>query len=161
MQIRYQISEDDFAAAAALCQKKLKRSLRFLQLIGGVSLVFLGYSIWIGTASLRSWPGGVLPALMFVLPFWITYQFRRVYRNSTALQEPRTMTADSTGVHFESPSVNAQVAWSNYFSFVEDKQSFALLQQGKQIFVPIPKRELTPAQIDELRSLFEQHIARK
>ena len=160
-QVRYQISEDDFAAAGALCRRKQNRSLFFMQILGGSVLGYFVYLMSTGRAPLRSLPGAILPSLMFLLPFWVNYQFRKVYRKAIALHEPRTMIADDTGIIFESLSVNAQVAWSNYVFFVEDERSFALMQQGSEIFVPVPKRELSAIQIQELRSLFETHIGRK
>jgi hypothetical protein len=36
-----------------------------------------------------------------------------------------------------------------------------LIQQGNLLFVPIPKRQLTPAQADEVRSVFETYLPRK
>ena len=51
--------------------------------------------------------------------------------------------------------------WRVWGSFVEDAKSFVLVQRRSSIFMPIPKRELTPDQINELRALFETHLPNK
>jgi len=79
--------------------------------------------------------------------------FRDIFRNWYEIQNGRM---DIAGLRFESQSVNAQADRLNDVSFVEDKLSLALLQQGSQIFVPVPKRELTAMEMEELRSSFER-----
>jgi len=73
----------------------------------------------------------------------------------------RSIDADSDGLHFSSDSSDGHTNWQTYIKYAENDRAFLLFQQGNQIVAPIPKRELAPAQIDELRALFEAHITRK
>jgi hypothetical protein len=77
------------------------------------------------------------------------------------LQDRRTLEIDNTSLHFTSASSDGRTSWQAYIKFAESNETFILFQQGNQIFIPIPKRELSPPQIDELRSLFETHLPRK
>jgi hypothetical protein len=61
-------------------------------------------------------------------------------------------------VAFNSPSVNSQTTRTAYSKFSEDRSSFVLYVQGNRMFVPIPKRELSSTEIDELRSLFKTNL---
>jgi len=155
MKVQYQMSEDDFVAAVALGKRSQLRLFLLIQIIGGIMVAFAVLSVVLGRAQLVLGPGLIVPALMLSFPFLIAYQSRRIFRNSSAIREPRT------GLRFDSISASGHVAWSNYVSFVEDERSFALRQQGKQIFVPIPKRQMTPLQVEEMSSLFKIHIGGK
>jgi len=126
-----------------------------------VCLVYIAYPIARGTVATGKWPGVILPLVIFLLPFWISYQTRKQYKKLTVLHERRTLSVNETGTHFKSQSIDANVAWPNYVDYLEDKRTFALMQQGSQIFVPIPKRELTAFEIDQLRALFESNIIKK
>ena len=57
--------------------------------------------------------------------------------------------------------MNAETSYSFYSKFAEDDHSFVLVNQGGNGFSFIPKRELSSAQITELRSHFETHLPRK
>lgn len=161
MKVQYQMSEDDFVAAVALGKRSQLRLFLLIQIIGGIMVAFAVLSVVLGRAQLVLGPGLIVPALMLSFPFLIAYQSRRIFRNSSAIREPRTLVVDETGLRFDSISASGHVAWSNYVSFVEDERSFALRQQGKQIFVPIPKRQMTPLQVEEMSSLFKIHIGGK
>ncbi|MGI4828682.1 MAG: YcxB family protein [Janthinobacterium lividum] len=47
-----------------------------------------------------------------------------------------------------------------YTEFAENAKTFVLFQKGSQLFIPIPKRDLNPLQIEELRMLMKQGIGR-
>jgi hypothetical protein len=65
---------------------------------------------------------------------------------------------DETGIHYISPSGETRMEWKVFGSFAEDTSSFVLVQRGSTIFMPIPKRELSPPQIIELRTLLQTHL---
>lgn len=105
--------------------------------------------------------GVALPLLLVLLPATFRRALRRQYRNNPMLSEARTLQADFSGLHFRSASSSTDQTWSNYVAYAEDASSFLLIQQGNLLFVPIPKRQLTPAQADEVRSVFETYLPRK
>jgi hypothetical protein len=53
-----------------------------------------------------------------------------------------------------------QLKWESIQSFVEDDTSFVLYQSGL-IFHILPKRELSPGQIADLREAFTKNIVPK
>lgn len=164
--VRYQISEDDFVAATRLA---LKTKSPFP---GSQRWYFpaLGALIIAGTLVARPWqsdkPGpataGIVMGLLFI---WAgvayTRTIRKQFRKTPAMGDLRTLVADEQGLQFSSDLSNGRSAWAAYVRFGEDSTSFVLFQQGSRIFIPIPKRELLPGEIEGLRELFQAHLPRK
>src|SRR5579871_1394260 len=165
MQIQYQISEDDYVSAGKLAMRKRSKlaayQLYFWSALG-VLIIAAGVIAAIGKSSFS----GMLPVLLWgsillLLPLLWGYQFRRVYRKAPLLRDPRTLDIDDNALHFATANSEGRTTWEAYIKFAENESVFILFQQGNQIFVPIPKRELAPVQIPEPRSLFETHLPRK
>lgn len=167
MQITYTCNEDDFVRAGALALRKRSKTSRLLPYYGGaLLLVMVGgtFPAWSKPdfLSAKQLPG-VLFGLLFatfltIQPLLLRRGFRKQFRSSPKLAETQTLTLDDAGLHFSSASVNSAVAWSVYTKFVEDKSNFLIMQQGNLIFVPIPKRELSPQRVEEVRSLLRVYI---
>ena len=97
-----------------------------------------------------------------LFPFYfLPFRFRRTYRKMPLFLERRSAEINDASVVFHSPSVNSETTWNAYSKFAEDPSNFVLYMQGNRMFVPIPKRELSPADIDELRALFRINLPRK
>ncbi|MCU1253698.1 MAG: hypothetical protein JWQ49_6727 [Edaphobacter sp.] len=165
MRIEYQISEDDFVNAARLAMRKRSAFAGYriyLWPVLGAVLILFGTIAAIGKREVSGlWPVVLWGSILLALPMLWGFQFRRVYRKSPMLQDRRTLEIDNTSRHFTSPSSDGRTGWHTYIKFAESNETFILFQQGNQIFIPVPKRELSPLQIDELRSLFETHLPRK
>jgi hypothetical protein len=165
MHIEYQITEDDFASAGRLAvQTKSKfAALQRYFLAGlGALLIASGAVVAIAGHALSGlWPpllwGSILLGIAVFYGFY-GYQFRRVYRKAPLLRERRTLDVDDETLQFKTTNSEGRTTWSAYIKFAENKDVFILFQQGNQIFVPIPKRDLTTLQIDELRSLLNAHL---
>jgi hypothetical protein len=168
MHIEYQITEDDFASAGRLAvQTKSKfAAIQRYVLVGlGALLVAVGVIGAIAEHTLSGfWPtliwGSILLAIAVLYSFY-GYQFRRIYRKAPLLRERRTLDIDDHNIQFRTATSESRVPWDVYIKFAENKDTFILFQQGNQIFVPIPKRELSPPQIDDLRTLLAAHLPRK
>jgi hypothetical protein len=85
---------------------------------------------------------------------------RAAYRNMASLHGLRSMAVDERGPSFEGPNFSSQIKWLFFLKFAEDDKSF-ILYQSNQIFLPIPKRQLSPQQISDLREAFTRHIANR
>ncbi len=165
MHIEYQITEDDYVSACKLAMRKRTKSSLYWMFgirVFGVLLILCALIF----AVLRDqWMSAFAPIvwglLLSCIPLLWTYQFRKVYRKTPMLQIPRTLEIDDSSLHFTSSDSESRSPWHTFIKFAENDRTFILFQQGNQIFIPIPKRELAPDQITGLRALFEAHIPRK
>jgi YcxB-like protein len=168
MHIEYQITEDDFASAGRLAvqvKSKFAAGQRYILAVLGAFLIVFGAIAAVSQHALSAlWPaflwGSILLCIAVLYGFY-GYQFRRVYRKAPLLRERRTLDVDDSTLQFKTATSEGRTTWDAYIKFAENKDTFILFQQGNQIFVPIPKRELSPPQIDELRTLFTAHLPLK
>jgi hypothetical protein len=168
MRIEYQITEDDFASAGRLAvqtKSKFAAMQRYVLVLLGALVIGCGIIVAIADSAFSGlWApliwGSILLGIAVLYGFY-GYQFRRVYRKAPLLRERRTLDVDDHNFQFKTATSESRVPWDAYIKFAENKDTFILFQQGNQIFVPIPKRELTASQIDELRSLLAGHLPRK
>ena len=165
MHIEYQISEDDFATAAKLAMRKRSKRAAFqiylfpvfgALLIASAAITAIAKHNFSGT-----WPIALWGTALFCFPLFWSYQFRRVYRKTPLLRNRRTLDLDDSHLYFKTENSDSRAPWQTYTKFFEDDNTFILFQQGNQIFIPIPKRELSPSQITELRSIIGSHLSRK
>jgi hypothetical protein len=165
MHIAYQIDENDFVSAGRLAMQKRSKlamyKLYILPLIG-VLLIASGVISAIERPNITGlWPVILWGTVLLCVPLLWNYQFRRAYRKAPLLRDRRTLDLDSSHITFKTETSDARVPWNFYTKFAENEKIFILFQQGNQIFIPIPKRELSSSQIDELRSIFETHLSPK
>jgi YcxB-like protein len=164
MEIIYQVSEDDFTSSSWLAMRKgsISQSFRFYYFVG-FAILFFAMSL-IPLFKDRDYASiwGALFGLAFFyfVVFSRTAQFRRQYRRSTLLPLRNTLYIDNSSLHFVTAESELRANWKAYSRFSENSKTFILFQ-GDGTFVSIPKRELTPTQITELRSLFETHLPHK
>jgi YcxB-like protein len=163
-QINYEISEQDFLDAQKLAiRKHPKRATRLILRIlpyWGL-LVFLGVAWPIFTGGFE-WHSAMVAPLAFGVfalssPLLLTRAQRAAYRKTTSLHGLRTLSMDEQGLSFEGSNFSSQLKWPFFLDFAEDNKSF-VLYQSNHIFHPIPKRQLSPQQISDLRDAFTRHI---
>jgi hypothetical protein len=106
----------------------------------------------------RSHPGYGL-FLCFFSSF-TKFQSKAKFRKMTQLHGKYLVDLDETGIHYIAPSGESRMEWKVWGSFAEGTSSFVLVQRGSTMFMPIPKRELSTSQIDELRTLLAAHLPR-
>jgi hypothetical protein len=78
---------------------------------------------------------------------------RKVFRTSKTVQWERTVTVDERGITTTLPVGQLQYEWRAFSRFSETKTSFLLCTSPQLVSVWIPKRAMSPAQIDELRGI--------
>lgn len=168
MHIEYQITEDDFASAGRLAvqtKSKFAAMQRYVLVVLGTLVIACGIIAAMAEHALSGlWAPFIWGSILWgiAVPYgFYGYQFRRVYRKAPLLRECRTLDIDDHNIQFKTATSESRVPWDAYIKFAENKDTFILFQQGNQIFVPIPKRDLTASQIDGLRSLLATHLPRK
>jgi hypothetical protein len=165
MHIEYQISEADFIAARQFSthSRTLWKKYR-LWLIRVVGLGFVVIGGLLLTQPLNKAINLLVAGYGVFLCFFSSFtkfQSKMKFRKMTQLHGRYLVDLDETGIHYFTPSGESRVTWNVWSSFAEDTASFVLVYRGSPMFMPIPKRELTPAQITELRTLFETHLPHK
>lgn len=165
MYLEYQLTEEDYIAAAALAARKRSwvTNLRYIRLavVAIVLIIGAGSSLNRGKgvgASLFS-----LLILVFIigaLYFVRNWLFARTFRNDLNLQTRRRADFNERTVRFTTENSDSTTGWEIYTKFAENAKTFILFQKGSQLFIPIPKRDLNPLQIEELRMLMKQGIGR-
>jgi hypothetical protein len=94
-------------------------------------------------------------------PFVVELSIPSGISENSAASRSKNTRSRQFHLSFKTETSDSRVPWNSYTKFAEDEKTFILFQQGNQIFIPIPKRELSSSQIDELRSIFEFHLPRK
>lgn len=125
--------------------------------LGVVSLV------WIRSLEAKyfSWFLLGLPAVFFV-SLWTAprIQARIQYRRMPSAHVPVTLTISDAGLKSQSQYSDSRVAWSAYIGWAESESVFVLFPQPR-IYLPIPKRAFTNAQVEEFRNVLASNVGRK
>lgn len=103
-------------------------------------------------------------AVVIALPF---YQYfvgaavfaRRAYAAQKTLQHPMTVSWSADGFRSTAQQGDWNNAWSDYLKWAEDDKVI-LLFQGPRVFNMLPKRVLTPAQVDDIRQVLAANVKR-
>ncbi|MFK3781404.1 YcxB family protein [Agrobacterium sp. NPDC089420] len=82
---------------------------------------------------------------------------RKAYADQKSLQHPMTVAWSDEGFRSTSQQGDWNIPWSDYLKWTEDSKVI-LLYQGARVFNMLPKRVLTPAQIDDFRQLVAANI---
>jgi hypothetical protein len=164
MQIAYEISEQDFLDAQKLAVKKHpSRRTRLTFLILPYWGLFLFVAVaWNVIRSGVDWDSRLILPFAFGLfglasPWLFKQSVKKSYRKTTSMHGQRTLVVDDTGLSFTGTNFSSQLKWQFFLKFAEDDKTF-VLYQSNQIFHPIPKRQLSPEQISELREAFTRNI---
>jgi hypothetical protein len=167
MHIDYEMSEQDFMDAQKLARRHssnrtFKWTFRVLP-FWGLFLVLV--AVWNTVQSGFSRNNGMIPPFVLGLVFlnipWLMNQVNRnIFRKNPIFRGQRSLSVDETGLAISAPTISIQLKWDSIQNFVEDNASFVLYQSGL-IFHFIPKRQLSPDQIAELREAFTRNIVRK
>jgi len=158
--IEYQVSEDDFVAAAKLMLRKRRRGLFFLVLLPvvGAGMVLFSIALFTGRSYLVGAFNLIYGALLLSYPLLRTRSIRRQYRKRPLLSKPFCIEIDDIEVHIIAPDLDQRSSWAMYEGFAENAASFLLIHQGRLQFVPLPKRCIRVDQIVQLRAAVSAHL---
>lgn len=165
LQITYEISEQDFLDAQKLAiRNHPKRSTRLtFRLLPYWGLLLAGAIAWAIFQPDFEWRASSLLPLVFVIPALFSPLLNQrsrkaAYRRNTSLHGARSVVVNEQGLSFKGPGFSSQVNWPIFVRFAEDDKVFVLFQSS-HVFHIIPKRQLSPQQIADLREAFTRHIA--
>ena len=90
---------------------------------------------------------------MLALSYFVTVpaSYRRNYKHHIHLHQPVTWSWNSSAFEVRTENSSSSLHWADIFRFSENRQ-FVLVHLTPQLMHILPKRALTAAQIDELRS---------
>jgi YcxB-like protein len=167
MAIAYEMSEQDFMDARKLAFRHLpnRRIPWIFRILSFWGLFLILAFIWNIVRSGVTWNNGLITPLVLGLlflssSFLMNQAYRAIFRKNAIFRGRRSLAVDETGLAFTAPTLSVQLKWASIQSFVEDDTSFVLYQSGL-IFHILPKRELSPGQIADLREAFTRNIVRK
>jgi len=163
MHIEYQISPNDFFRAAKLAQRA-KFARYFLYIFPAMAVYFM----WMGIRTAITsedfsgvWSLGLSCSFLLLFPLLPNLLWRLQYRKNPLLQNPWNLDIDDASLHVVAANHDSRTTWLAYTAFAEDEHSFVLHQKGRSLFLPIPKRELSPLQVTELRTLLATRLPTK
>jgi len=84
---------------------------------------------------------------------------RKAYASQKTLQHPMTVVWSEEGFRSMAHQGDWNVPWNDYLKWTEDSKVI-LLYQGARVFNMLPKRVLSPAQIDDFRQFVAANIKR-
>jgi hypothetical protein len=167
MHVEYQISEDDYVSAGQLFLKTRRRSSFYRRFVVPALWSVIIVSTIITVSVSEDWTAGLIICLVLLLVLvqlcriLIPWQLRRTYRKAPIYHVRRSLDIGEGTLHFSAPSSDSTTSWEPFIGFAENDRTFILVQQGNSVYYPISKGELTPTQVDELRSILETHLPRK
>ena len=166
MHIEYEISESDYVAAVSLCRRTTERAalLRIYVLPAMCALL----AVPLGVA-LIEWKGlalEIIPAMFFVLCpllnvlLW-RYKLSERYRENIALHSRNFVDIDDRGCRMQDVATDRFTPWSEISGYAESRTMFIRFLDHRGQFQMTPKRELTEAQIEELRGMLASRLPRR
>ena len=85
-------------------------------------------------------------------------QIRYFYKRNPRFLETYRLTFSDGGIHFQTASIDAQIAWSHYTRVIEN-DALVLLVYGGRLYTVIPKRAFRDGpQLAAFRSLVARHV---
>lgn len=161
------LTADDYVAASRLFTLKYATSrwslifwLGFVALLLGIifvpamqmhdarfaPIVYIGLAIVIALPFFQYFVGAAMSA-------------RKAYAAQKTLQHPMTISWSAEGFRSIAQQGDWNIAWSDYLKWAEDDKVI-LLFQGPRVFNMLPKRVLTPTQVDDFRQIVAANVKR-
>jgi YcxB-like protein len=167
MNLIYRVTADDLRASTLAHEKQtfvICWASRLLTAVAVCSLVAFVY-LWISnklhddSAIANSAKPMALISLMYLPSSMLlpTYLARKGFRESLDAQHPIEVIADESGIGFRSITGEAFVTWVGFIKWKETDSLFNIYS-ARYAYHPIPKREMTPEQIEQFRALLKSHI---
>ena len=168
MTIQYQLTETDFYES--FLAHRNGRSFSKWLIRAALACLVLGIlaNIWMYfTNHLKGSLTSALTPLVLVILMWLfilwgmpRWTAKNQFTKQPSAQGPRTLTLDEDGVHWRWNGGSADIEWHNLIRFYEAKNQI-LLYSSPACFNIIPKRALSPEELQDLRAVLEQKIAKK
>jgi hypothetical protein len=162
--LAFTLSFDDYFAAQRLHTKRSGWA-RFNWFMGRIFAPVWGV-VLLGLSYLMHGPGVSLDSVMFVTacglfllayPFYMQWKFKRCYTRTRVGDGDCTIQLGEDCIRMLGGNTKSEMDWAAVRSIAENEKVF-MLYLAPAKFVAIPKRVCSPEQIEQLRSLFANHI---
>ena len=123
-----------------------------LAIVGGIYLILSSNSVWVGWLLLI--PGAILLLMigyaLFLLP-------RLIYNSQSKLKQEYTLKFSDAGIAFKTSSIDSNLQWSHYQSWLSD-DDFYILYHGARDLSVIPRRAIAKGDDERLRQYFTRMV---
>jgi hypothetical protein len=164
MEVTYQLTQRDFRECIFAHRSRNAYS-KWLWRLLFAALIFIGAVLLLAVIVIHDpnltknvaplfFLGLLWLVLIWGLPWWSA---RKQFVGQPMAQGPRTVALDDAGAHWRWAGGSADVEWRNYARALEGKNQF-LLYTSPVCFNILPKRALTPDQLEQVRQLLKQMI---
>jgi YcxB-like protein len=161
MQIEFELTQKDFREALITNRtrtpgKKWTFRIFLILLLGFWAFLFYGSLLAHSTRQLIPFLLLIIVWVAFIaaLPWWSA---RRQFLKQPRAHGPRTLSLDASGVQWRWDGGSLTSQWKDYIRWVEGKSQI-LLYSSPVSFSFLPKRSLSPEQLNEVRTLLAQNI---
>lgn len=154
VELRFSLNEEDYENAARSSPRHgqvwntFQFILTFVPLfVIGAGLVDFGFSVagWLCI--------GLALSIAFAVYEVPRARRRRQFRTTPSATAERALSINEKGIAATSPNGTAHYGWQAFTRYRETDLSFLLLTSPYKVSVWIPKREMSPQQIEELRHI--------
>lgn len=159
MQFKTRITPEDYVSLMfALTYKK--GWLKFITVVGILMLLisftwFIGQASKIVAADYTPWPNIFMGTLfVFGTPLFTYLSAKRSYKSIQRLHEETAYEFTGEAMTLSGDSFNSELKWNGTYKIEELKKWF-LIYQSRQSVIAVPKKDLPPEQVEELRHLFK------
>ncbi len=127
-----------------------------------VAGLLLAFGIWSVSAAGAQW-WAFLPFPLAVIEWFDLLsirplQARIAFRTNPKFRERYEIEFGDKGIHFKTPTIDSEIAWSHYSKVVETDRVF-LLVYGRSMYSVIPKRAFSGTEeVDAFRSMVNHRI---
>jgi hypothetical protein len=168
MEIRYQLTPDDFLNAMRVARSSFFKWLFRILSLFAIALVFVELYLLVFLASNERAQNAALnlrPLVIFLV-IWVVFvtlmprfSARSQFRGTPVANLPVTLTASDEGLRFRTPASEASINWSAFAKFIEGKDVFVHYASAKAFGV-IPKRAFTPEELRAFRELVKSKVGK-
>jgi hypothetical protein len=163
MRIEFQetVTLDDFAQAHKAHMRKITRTLYAILVVASViSWVFAWYNpVEIDKLFEIVFPTSIIITLGLVFYFEVGYYYdfvKKAYKKAGYADQELRVTIDDKQLTVIGPTSQATTQWDHFYKWRESQAVFMLYSQPTLMLI-IPKRFMTPEQVDEFRTFLTQH----
>ena len=125
--------------------------------IGFLQLIFQSYLLFqYGTSVNNSWPWAIFGSILLIIntPISVYLGSKKYFYSNARLQENIEYEFTAEELKIKGGTFNSNMDWSKT-NRIEEKKDWFLIFQSQQTANMIPKKDLTEAQIVELRNFFK------
>jgi hypothetical protein len=159
VELRFSPEEEDWENVIRSSPKQGRVWNTFQFVLTFVPLFFLGAGLVDAGFSVAGWfCMGFAIAIAFAAYEVPRARRRRQFRTSPFAAGERVLTINANGIAAIFPNATAQYGWQAFTRCRETELSFLLLTAPYSIGLWIPKREMSPQQIEELRHILKARL---